>query len=83
MSETLIVPESAVFENEPAAGTTEAAPAFAEGAMVANVYGSVEVAGEARILMAELERCGIRGLHGWRMGREQQVGEEIRRTEKR
>jgi len=62
MSETLIVPEGAVFENEPAAGTAKAAPAFAERAFIASVHGSVEIAWEARILVEGLERCGARGL---------------------
>lgn len=42
--ETLIVPESAIFENEPAAGMAEAAPAFALGTVVADVEGRVEIA---------------------------------------
>lgn len=66
--ETLVVPESAVLENKPTAGTTEAAPAFAEWPLVAGVDRSVEIAREARVLTAKLGSRDIRGLCGWRKG---------------
>lgn len=70
--ETLIVPEGAVFEDEPATGVAKTAPAFALGAVVADVEGSVEVVWEAGILGARGEGCCADG-GGW--GGERQ-GEE-------
>jgi len=71
VSEALVIPKSAILENEPAAGTTEAAPAFAKGPVLASVDGSVEIAGKARILMARLKSCDVRGLCGWGKRRDQ------------
>ena len=66
MRETLIVPEGAVLEDEPAARLADSAPAFALVSMTAYPAGRVEVTIKAELLLM-WDEIGIAGLHvfGW------------------
>ena len=62
VSETLVIPECGVLEDEPAARLAQAAPAFSLVAVAADPPGRVEISGEAQILFV-WDEIGIRCVH--------------------